>query len=63
MIGVAFDNAMIGVYNVPFGVQERFPVPSVSNTYPIAPPLIFKYSTLPKSNLKLALPDIISTLG
>ena len=47
MIGVAFDNAMIGVYNVPLGVQDKLPIPSVSKTYPMAPPSILIFATLP----------------
>ena len=33
---------------VDLGVQERFPIPSVSNTYPIAPPVILTLETSPK---------------
>ena len=46
--GLAFVMFSMYAVIVDFGVQARLPVPSVSNTYPIAPPSIFTLETSPK---------------
>ena len=46
--GLAFVTALMYAVIVDFGVQAKLPTPSVSNTYPIAPPPILRVATSPK---------------
>ena len=64
-IGVALDNLIIFADSVPFDVQAKLPNPSVSRIYPMAPPPIFTFDTLPKlinpPGLTFDVPPLLTT--